>query len=350
MNYDIIFLGENNNEWNKFKSHYPRAHRMPSNSDFDQLKSKSFTKMFWVVWDKIQFNYKFDLNSYRADQYDNMFVHIFKNGNTFNGVCLFPKDLNPSNVEFKHKFFINRKEVNIKASDPVKQDNSFEVVFISYNETNAEKNFRLLTEKVPDAHRIHGVKGIHNAHIQAARLVNSGMFYVVDGDAEIEDSFYFNHNINEFEQDTVYVWASQNPVNELIYGYGGVKLLPTKQTLDIDPDSPDMTTAISGKFSYIDTISNKTMFNTDPFSAWKSGFRECVKLSSNIISRQNQTETIQRLDTWCNVGANKPFGTDTIKGAIEGRRYGEKHKNNSQNLALINDFDWLKTEFKKNYG
>ena len=30
------------------------------------------------------------------------------------------------------------------------------------------------------------------------------------------------------------VWRSKNPVNELVYGYGGVKLLPTKLTLDMD--------------------------------------------------------------------------------------------------------------------
>ena len=31
-----------------------------------------------------------------------------------------------------------------------------------------------------------------------------------------------------------HVWRSKNPVNELVYGYGGVKLLPTKLTLDMD--------------------------------------------------------------------------------------------------------------------
>ena len=66
--------------------------------------------------------------------------------------------------------------------------------------------------------------------------------------------------------DTVYVWKSINPINNLVYGYGGLKLLPKKLVLDIDASKPDMTTSISKNFIPMDIISNITAFNTDPLT------------------------------------------------------------------------------------
>ena len=114
--------------------------------------------------------------------------------------------------------------------------------------------------------------------IAAAKKAMTKMFWVVDGDAQILDTFNFDHEVDEYNLETVHVWRSQNPVNGLTYGYGGVKLLPRKLTMNMDINTLDMTLAISDKFKAIDVISNTTAFNTDPFNTWKSAFRECVKL------------------------------------------------------------------------
>jgi hypothetical protein len=98
-------------------------------------------------------------------------------------------------------------------------------------------------------------------------------------------------------------------------------------------------------FKAIPVISNTTAFNTDSFSAWRSGFRECAKLSSRSIDRQNDKETEHRLDTWCNIGTTVRFGIDTIRGAKEGRKFGEENKNDAKELSKINDFEWLLEKF-----
>ena len=87
----------------------------------------------------------------------------------------------------------------------------------------------------------------------------------------------------------------------------------------MDLSKPDMTTSITDKFKAMDTISNITAFNTDPFNTWKSAFRECCKLSSKVIDRQKNQETEDRLDIWCTVGADKPYGKHAILGAKAGR-------------------------------
>ena len=225
----------------------------------------------------------------------------------------------------------------------------YDIVFISYNEPNADANFKALRKRFPRAKRVHGVKGIHQAHIEAAKLVDTVMFWVVDGDAEITKDFYFDHQVSSYEKDIVHVWRSKNPINDLVYGYGGVKLLPTKLTLNMDVTKPDMTTSISSKFKAVHVLSNVTAFNTDPFNTWKSAFRECCKLSSKVIDRQKSDETNHRLDVWCTVGQDRDYGKFAIEGAKAGRNYGEMHQNDLESLSKINDFEWLKRMFTQTY-
>jgi hypothetical protein len=223
----------------------------------------------------------------------------------------------------------------------------YDIVFISYGESNAEHNWNTLVERFPNAKRVDGVNGIHAAHEKAAKKSLTKMFWVVDADAEIVDDFDFTiHSaFKEIREDTVYTWRSINPVNGLMYGYGGVKLLPKKLCKNLNKGC-DVTTSISDHFQEMPEISNITRFNSDSFSAWRSGFRECVKLASRAIDRQKNSETEKRLQTWCNVGTNARFGIEAITGANQGKKFGEQHKDNPAELERINDFEWLKEYFE----
>ena len=218
----------------------------------------------------------------------------------------------------------------------------YDIIFISYNEPNADANFARLKARFPYAQRVDGVKGIHQAHIAAAKKAFTKMFWVVDGDAEILDTFNFDYVVSDYDLENVHVWRSHNPVNGLEYGYGGVKLLPRKLTLAMDVNSADMTTSISTLFKAMPEVSNTTAFNTDPFNSWKSAFRECVKLASKSIDRQDNTETEERLRVWC----EKTTDIHAQNGAIMGRDYGLTNKDNPEALAKINDFDWLGEQFR----
>ena len=135
---------------------------------------------------------------------------------------------------------------------------------MSYQESNADENWQKLVDRFPWAQRVHGVKGIHQAHIEAAKLCTTDLIWIVDADAIVMDSFNFDYKSPDNGRSTVYVWRSLNPVNDLIYGYGGVKLLPTSLTLNMDVNlGPDMTTSISRNFKGINRMSNITAFNTD---------------------------------------------------------------------------------------
>ena len=221
----------------------------------------------------------------------------------------------------------------------------YDIVFISYNELQADENYKNLKDKFPYAKRVHGVKGIHRAHIEAAKLSVTEMFWAVDADAIIVEDFDFSYIPKIDEQQWVHVWHSKNPVNDLIYGYGGVKLLPRQLTLDMDTSTADMTTSISSNLKVMEEVSNITLFNVDEFSTWRSAFRECAKLASKTIDRQNEEETNERLKTWTTVGYDREFGEYAIRGAHDGMEFGLSR---GSDLRLINNYDWLKEKFNQN--
>ena len=217
----------------------------------------------------------------------------------------------------------------------------YDAVFISYNEPDADERYKRLLERYPNTKRIHGVKGIHQAHIAAAKKCSTKMFWVIDGDADLLPEFNLDHKVNEYDLDCVHVWRSRNPINNLIYGYGGVKLLPRRLTMKVDVNSTDMTTSISDRFKAMPFVSNVTSFNTDEFSTWKSAFRECAKLSSKVIDRQEEGETNERLKVWTTT-AHGRFCEFAIRGARAGMEFG---LSSGSDLRLINDFDWLQERF-----
>jgi len=221
----------------------------------------------------------------------------------------------------------------------------FDIIFLSYDEEYADVNYRALKARFPGAKRVHGVKGIFEAHKAAAELVKSDMFYVVDADAEILTDFNFSYQPHSLDRKSVHVWHSLNPVNDLEYGYGGVKLFPTKILLDYNGSPIDFTTSVSESFKVVEEVSNITKFNTDPFSAWRSGFRECAKLASKLIPNQDNSETEHRLLVWCTKGEDRDFGDFAIMGAKEGAEFGKTHKDQPDMLGLINDFKWLENRF-----
>lgn len=346
--YDLFFIGNSDTHWRRLKSRFPSARQIKIEDSLKtaiaQAGSQSFTPMFWAVWEDLLVADEFAFN-YEAPDWDHKYAHVFKNGKYQDGICLFPKDTHVSERELKYRFFFNKKEINIQASVP--DVNPFDIVFISYNEPFADANFAKLRTRFPQKqiYRVNGVKGIHQAHIEAAKQVSSKMFWVVDADAELADTFAFDYQVVRHNYDTVHVWQSVNPVNDLVYGYGGVKLLPTDLTLNVDISKPDMTTSIASKFVAVPTVSNITAFNTDEFSTWRSAFRECVKLSSKVIDKQVDTETEERLQVWCSKGADRPYGKWALKGAQAGKAYGEAHKGNFDALSKINDYDWLQEQY-----
>jgi len=245
-----------------------------------------------------------------------------------------------------------------------------DVFFLSYNEPYADENYAELLKKAPHARRVNGITGFTRAHQECARRSLTNNFYVVDSDAVIVDEFDFKFTPSKYntwwgipESECLCLWNSVNPINGLVYGHGGVKLLPKKSLLTKNPHTVDFTTGFGLSIKVFDQVSNITKFNYDEFSTWRSAFRECAKLATNLTNEElrhklnyNQQaiaraieETNHRLTVWTSKGAKKSFGKFAIEGARAGKDYGIEHAGAVDALVKINDLEWMKDEFIKFY-
>lgn len=276
-------------------------------------------------------------------------------------------------------------------------------------EEGSEANWQRLLEFVPNAKRVQNVVGIYNVHKTCAMQSTTNNFWVVDADAWILDDFDFTWEPDPsvshwgvLESECVVIWPSVNPVNELVYGYGAVKVFSRRPFINEHSWSVDMSTSLTDVVISKDIISCETRFNASPESAWIGAFRECAKLAAlatvkirirksiekqkaelaamsafiesqdlsndkktnyrnvqtvlimdrykretDIFSHWHEIETCsQRKLIWCTQGWNRLNGKYTILGARAGAKFGLQNSDNLSVLNLINNWDWLKKEFK----
>lgn len=313
--------------------------------DLLEMAKSASTEYFYVIHTRQEIvfdNFNF---SFKPEEWDKNYVHIWNNSLN---VRLYNRNLVLSNSDSFSDIELENGNIKLKNIDKeIYSYPRFDVIFIDYNEWNATENFISLKSRFPFAKRVSKVNGIFEAHRSAANISSTSMFYVVDADAEILPDFRFDYHVDDIDAQTTHVWHSKNPVNNLEYGYGGVKLFPTNLLRNYTGSTVDFTTSVTNSFKVIPEVSNITKFNTDPFSTWRSAFRECVKLSTKIIHNQDNAETEYRLNTWCTVGHDAEFGEFAIMGANDGREYGLAHINQPDKLIMINDFSWLENRFLK---
>jgi hypothetical protein len=222
-----------------------------------------------------------------------------------------------------------------------------DLFFLSYSESNAEENWQHLRQRFPQAKRLHGIQGVYRAHALLAQVAETDFYFVIDGDNQIHDNFRFEV---EFEPrfDSLYVWRAQNPINDLIYGFGAVKLYNKKLFANKNISGADVATTIAPRYVPVSTLASTTFFNATPLEAWRGAFRECAKLTANIYKNPEDHHSCERLKTWLSIGEQRPRGHWCLSGAKQGHDFALNRLKNSLGLEPINDFVWLNNEFLKN--
>lgn len=231
-----------------------------------------------------------------------------------------------------------------------------DIIYLSYDEPNAEQNYADLCKKVPWAKRVHGVKGSDSAHKACAKISETDRFITVDGDNRIRDNF-LQQTMN-FEEhvdlnNKVISWTACNQINNLMYGNGGLKCWPKQYVLDMrthenaDPDNVHAQVDFCWNTEYIQmngTFSD-IYNNATPQQAWRAGFREGVKMALDRGMRvsvedfkNNHWKNLHRLYIWLMVGADVENGTWAIYGAREGLY---KTMCTEWDFVNVRDFDWL---------
>lgn len=238
-----------------------------------------------------------------------------------------------------------------------------DVVYLSYDEPNAEKNYADLLTKIPWAKRVHGVDGSDSAHKACAKIAETERVVIIDGDNIVRPELL--NQVVEFQENAstncVISWGARNIINGLIYGNGGIKCWPTELILNMrthenaDTDNAKTQVDFCWDINYIqmDNCMSDVYNNASPNQAWRAGFREGVKMSllegskptqDRPFNRQIHWKNLHRLLIWMNVGSDVDNGLYAMLGA----RQGCYTTNCTEwDFTQVRDFKYLNTLFNE---
>ena len=238
----------------------------------------------------------------------------------------------------------------------------YDIIYLSYDEPNAEKNYADLCSKVPWAKRVHGVEGSDAAHKACAELSETDRFITIDGDNIIDERF-LNQEIDFDEHanlsTSVISWTAKNTINGLTYGNGGIKCWPKNYVLNMrthenaDPNNAHAQVDFCWDIKYIQMNGtySEIMNNATPHQAWRAGFREGVKMTLDqgigVTKEQllkGHWKNLHRLYIWLMVGADVENGKWAIYGAREGLY---KTMCTDWNFINVRDFEYLNNHWKE---
>jgi hypothetical protein len=235
----------------------------------------------------------------------------------------------------------------------------FDIVFLSYDEPNAELHYADLISKAPWAKRVHGVKGSDHAHKAAAELAETEWFITVDAD-NIVDTKFFDLDLDMKDPKIqVYGWCGRNKINGLRYGNGGIKIWKKNFVLNMKTHENSESDRGQVDFCWEDGYRNfprvysESIVTGSPFQAWRAGFREGVKMTlldgvrvpPQEITQRIWWHNIHRLRMWSTVGAHEENGLYAVYGA----RLGTWMTNcTNWNYVDVRDFEVLKNIYNEN--
>ncbi len=237
-----------------------------------------------------------------------------------------------------------------------------DIIFLSYDEPNAEKNYADLLTKAPWAKRVHGVKGSDAAHKACAALSDTEYFVTVDADNIVDPEFLkVEIDLDELKltKDNVFSWCGRVYVNGLMYGNGGLKLwtkkfvneMRTHENSDPDDVKGKVEFCFDNRYYQFNDNYSTSYTNASPFQAWRAGFREGVKMSLDQGAKVNDLSRIwwqnyDRLIIWSSVGADVENGIWSILGAREGCYMTNL---TDWDYANVRDFDWLTKHWEEHH-
>jgi len=231
-----------------------------------------------------------------------------------------------------------------------------DIIFISYDEPNAEENWANLKNIVPWAKRVHGVKGSDNAHKEAAKLSDTDWFVGVDGDNIIDPEF-LKITIKDIPRVNCYSWCGKNNINNLVYGNGGLKIWKKDFVLNMKTHEAADTDVAQVDFCWEDGYQNfpqsfsTTVINKTPHQAWRAGFREGVKMLTvkgilppvDTLKQTTHWQNLHRLRVWSSIGSHVENGNYAILGA----RMGTLMSYSDWNYINVRDFTELDNIFDR---
>jgi hypothetical protein len=217
---------------------------------------------------------------------------------------------------------------------------AIDIVFISNGESNAERNWEHLCKSTQHIQnrviRVDGVKGRAEAYRAAVEASNTDWAFCVFAKLEVDPNFDWSWQPDRLQAPKHYIFHAQNPVNGLVYGHMAMIAYNKKLVLNTDPTGLDFT--LDSEHEVVPVLSGVARYADDPWIAWRSAFRECIKLYHSLPDIENE----YRLHQWINKNIKSDaVGEWSKQGASDAVEYYDSVQGSFDALKLTYEWDWL---------
>lgn len=227
--------------------------------------------------------------------------------------------------------------------DQFLDEKEMDIIYISNGEADAERWYEHLCRVCNGrtVKRVSGINGRSAAYKAAAALSDTPWFFAVFAKLEVDPAFDWSWQPDRMQDAKHYIFNATNPVNGLVYGHQA--MIAYNKRLTLATETPGLDFTLSQKHEVVDMMSGIAHFNVDPWTTWRTSFRECIKLRD-----ADDYDSVERLKIWMTVaeGDNAEW---CLRGAHDAVEYYELVKGEHENLMLTFEWDWLRQYFDAKY-
>jgi len=229
------------------------------------------------------------------------------------------------------------------------KDTPQDIVFISYDEPDADINWNILHDKFPRAKRVHGVPGMELALEAAADASTTPWYFAVFAKTKLHETFDFSFVPDLMQQPKHYIFNAKNTVNGLEYGHMGVILYNVAGIKQVNAQGNfGIDYTLSFPHEAVPLLSCYGSFDQTPYHTWRTAFRESAKLAY-FESTSPTVEGAYRLNIWAN-RATGPYAEWCLKGANDGIEFFKSSNQQLDTLKQSFRWEWLRNYFTTHYG
>lgn len=254
-------------------------------------------------------------------------VHVLSKSGA---LCMVPRDAKTQidTQVYDYPYIANHKELYAPDTD-------LDIIYISNGEVEAERWYEHLVRSVGNraVKRVQNIPGRSEAYKAAAALSGTPWFFAVFAKLEVDPTFDWTWQPDFLQEPKHYIFNARNPVNGLVYGHQAILAYNKKLTLSTDDHGLDFT--LSQKHEVVNMMSGVAHYNMDPWTTWRTAFRECIKLRNNA-----DAESARRLEVWRTVaeGENADW---SIRGANDAVAFYDSVSGDMNELLKTYEWKWL---------
>ena len=219
------------------------------------------------------------------------------------------------------------------------KEQPLDIVFISNGEKDADANFDwLMTVGRHVNNRIcrsDGVTGRVAAYHAAAEASTTPWFFAVFAKLRVNQHFDWSWQPDRMQQAKHYIFHARNTINDLEYGHQGMIAYNRKLVLENTGQGLDFT--LDQPHEVVPVLSGEAIYYTSNWIAWRTAFRECLKLRASLPDIENE----YRLKQW--LAVDHGAGKWSSKGAEDAVAYYEEVGGDFDALKKSYEWSWLAT-------